>query len=466
MPTPLYDALHEFLRGGYLPFTTPGHKRNPDVADQFLLLDAPLPGGVDDLSESRGLRVAAERLAADLWGADYARFALNGSTEGNQALVLAVCRPGKPVVVSRIMHKSIFAGLVLADADPVWVRPSVDPRTGLPHAIDATALEAAFALADGATGAFIVNPTYVGACADVGALASTAHRHGAPLIVDQAWGAHLGFHPELPAHALQDGADAFVTSTHKGLPAFTQSAMVASREGRIDLGRLDEAIELLHTTSPSGTILASIDRAREILGTRGEAMIGAILPAVRSARERLAAVPGVIVLDGPPAEYDPLKLVIILHGSGADGVAIERELERKRVRFENADRETLVPQITFSDRPADIERLVDLLVAAIEAHRGEPRPAAASAGWIAMPEQAMRPRQAFFAQRESVSHARAIGRVAAEMVVPYPPGIPAIAPGEVISAEIVAALRAEAASGKRIAYCADPTLETLKVVAV
>ena len=460
--TPLADAAAAFLAAEITPFTTPGHKRAPHLVDDFLRLDLPLSSGADDLHMRSDVLGRAERLAADLWGADLCRFCGNGSTEGNQALALALGRPGDRAVVSRSTHKSVLAGLVLSGLEPVWVRPDVDPATGVPLALSPKRVAEALARAPDVCGVFLVEPSFVGVLSDVAALAELAHGSGLPLVVDQAWGAHFGFHPELPPHALAAGADAFVASSHKTLAAFTQSAFLVARGGFLDLERLDESFELLHTTSVSAAVLASLDRARMILATRGEELLGETLRLAAHARGRLAEVDGLVVVDAD----DPTKLALALPGTGADGLEVEADLFAQGIRFELANRDLLVPLLTMGDTEAGVERLCDALIASLERRRGEPRPpGAASAVWDVTPEAAMTPREAFFSSRETVDAADAAGRVAAEMVVPYPPGIPAIAPGEVVSRELVEALRESAAGGTRLSYCADPTLGTLQVVA-
>jgi arginine decarboxylase len=458
--TPLADAAAAFLADGRItPFTTPGHKRAPHLADDLLRLDLPLSSGADDLHLRSNVLGRAEALAAELWGAEACRFCVNGSTQGNQALALTLGRPGDRVVVSRTLHKSVFAGLVLAGLDPVWVRPEVDPATGLAGAVPPERV--AEALAD-ARGVFLVEPSFVGVLSDLGAIGALCRRAGVPLVVDQAWGAHLGFHPDLPPHALALGADALVTSAHKTLTAFTQGAYLLARGGTLPLARLEESFEMLHTTSPSAAILASLDRTRMLLATRGEKLLGRTLALAARARAALGEVDGLALV----ASDDATKLVLALPGTGADGLEIEADLFTEGIRLELANRDTLVPLLTVGDTDASVDRLVGALLRSLERRRGEARPpGGASAVWAVEPETALTPREAFFAPRETVPAGAAAGRVAAETVAPYPPGIPAIAPGEVVSTVLVESLREAAAGGTRLAYCADPTLATIQVVA-
>lgn len=467
--TPLAAAAEAYLDDQAIaPFTTPGHKRSPELADELLVCDLPLSGGADDLHLTGDVLGQAERLAAELWGADLCRFCLNGSTQGNQALALAAATPGEKVVVSRNLHKSLLAGLVLAGLEPVWVRPDVDPETGLALAVPLARIRDALRAAPSARAVFLVEPNFVGVMSDVAAITAIAHEAGAAVIVDQAWGAHLGFHPRLPAHTLALGADAMVTSAHKTLTGFTQSAYLFAQADRLDPARVADAFETLSTTSPSAAILATLDRTRALLAARGGELLGNTIALVAEARSRLAAIDGLTVL-GPsravPA-YDPTKLVLALPGTGADGLEVEGDLRAEGIRVELANRDTLVPLVTIGDSEESIHRLIEALERSLVRRRGAPRPAGgASAVWRVEPEVAMSPRQAFFARRETVSADRATGRVAAETVAPYPPGIPAIAPGEVVSELLLRDLREAARHGTRLAYCADPALETLQVVA-
>jgi lysine decarboxylase len=448
------------------PFVIPGHKGSTDLVGDLVAADVPMYGGVAAMRAAPAAVAAAERRAAELWGADLCRFGVAGSTQVNQAAALAVGRPGDRVVVTRAAHRSLLLGLVLAGLTPAWVWPDTDPVSGLPGHLPAEGLAAALAEHPGAVAAFVVEPGFGGGTSDVAALARAAHSAGVPLVVDQAWGAHFGFHPALPPHALAAGADALVTSAHKGLPAWTQAALLLADVDRLDAERLRRGFDACHTTSPSGTILASIDAARAVLERDGERLIGRAVGLVAAARERLRAVPGLHPVDGPPDRLDPTRLVVGLAGSGADGFAVEAELDGAGFPVELADRDTVVATVTLADTAATVEPFVEALVSAVERHRGEPRrpqpPWWLSPGWA---EAAVSPREAWFAPQETVDVARAAGRVSAEVVAPYPPGIPAVVPGEVLTADLLDALRAAAAAGVRLAHASDPQLRTVRVVA-
>ncbi len=457
---PLLDAYLAALDTGAAPFTIPGHKRNPAFG-RVVAGDLPLHGGLDSVSLSAGVLLEAERRAAALWGADVARFSVGGSTHGNQALALAVGQPGDRVVVPRTLHRSLLLGLVLAGLDPVWLPTRVDPATGLPLGCRAEDVARCLAEAPDAVAVFVVDPTYVGSVGELARVADLVHAAGLPLLVDAAWGAHLGFHPALPPHALQAGADALVTSAHKMLPAYTQAALVLARTERLDPARLQSAFEATNTTSPAGAVLASTDAARALLQLDGEVLLGEVVRLVADARARLGSVPGLTVLD----TVEPTRLVLGLAGTGADGVVVGRDLRTAGVEVEMADRDWLVPIVTLADTAASVDRLLAALVAAVARHAGPARARVVSPSWSVRPETVLGPRAAFFARAVTLPLHDAVGRVSAELVAPYPPGVPVLAPGERVTEGAVSGLLAAARAGTRIAYAADPALRTLRVVA-
>ncbi|HET6626595.1 MAG TPA: decarboxylase [Nocardioidaceae bacterium] len=459
---PLFDAYLRTVSGDRSSFTIPGHKGRPGLVGPLATWDVPLYGGLDDVKQIHGRLAEAERRAARLWGADFCRFSVGGSTHGNQALALAVTRPGEPVLVPRTLHRSLLLGLVLSGAVPVWVRPEVDPELGLPRGLRADQVAEALARQPAATAVFTGDPSYVGTVGETAAVAEVAHAHGIPLVVDAAWGAHFGFHPRLPGHALSLGADALVTSVHKALPGQSQAALVLARTDRIDAGRLDAAVEATATTSPAGSILASIDATRALLARDGESLLGALVDRVARARTALASIDGVRVLDG--AHVDPAKLVVLLPGTGADGNAVERDLVAAGLPVEMTDHDTVVPMVTLADGDAEVDTLVTAITFAVDRHRGPARPVTGAAAWAVQPLTDCSPREAYFADHRMVPAAEAVGRTSAELVAPYPPGIPVLAPGERITGAALDALLAAKASGTRIAYAADPTLATLRVV--
>jgi len=469
---PLLAAYVTAASRGDTPFCVPGHKRRALALDADLGLvtdaDVPLYAGLDTMKLTGGLLTRAEALAAELWGADWCRFSVGGATQANQALLLAAGRPGDQVVMARSIHRSVFSGLILAGLRPVWLPAHSDAATMLPLGPTAEQLAAALDAAPGAVAGWISEPSYLGTVADVGALARVAHARGVPLLVDQAWGAHFGFQADYPPHALEAGADAMVISAHKMLPAYSQAALVLAREGYLSPDRLETAFDATTTTSPAGAILASIDGARGLLASRGPLLLHRLACLVADARARLlGACPGLAVPgpgDFPPARFDPAKLVLSLAGTGADGTVVETVAQAAGVPLEMADRDTIVATVTVADTADTVGMLTDVLGGAITAGSGTPRPAATGVSWTLSAEPVVDPRTAFFAPWTAVPAEQAAGRISAELIAAYPPGVPILAPGELITPGLLDALWRQAAEGSRIAYAADPSLRTLRVL--
>jgi arginine decarboxylase len=458
---PLLDAWLRFQERPPTPFTIPGHKQRTDLVGDVVAGDVPLYAGLDTMKLSTGVLAQAEARAARLWDADFCRFSTGGATHANQAVALTLAGDGDRVVVSRTLHRSLLLGLVLAGLTPVWVRPEVDLATGLPLGVAPDTVCRALDEHPDVRAVFVGDPSYVGTVGDVAGLAVVAHEHGVPLVVDAAWAAHFGFHPDLPRHPLQLGADIMVTSAHKSLPAWSQAALVFARTNRVDAARLDAGVEATATTSPAGAMLASIDAARALLERDGERLLGEAIAATREARDRLRAIDGLVVLDGPGV--DPLKLTLVLPGTGADGNAIEQDLLAAGLPIESADRDVLVGVVSLADTSNTLNSLATAVADSIERHRGAPRVVMGHAAYTVDPVTAVPPRHAFFAPSETVPIDRAVGRISAELVAPYPPGIPALAPREEITSQTLAALEQARAAGVRIAYAADTSLATLRV---
>ena len=470
----MFEAWRAFVQSDPTPFTIPGHKRRAGALDPWLgrLLDAdvPLYGGLDSVKLTGGVLGRAEALGASLWSADWCRYSTGGSTHANQAIALALGRPGDAVIVSRTAHRSTLLALVLAGLTPVWVPPEIDPSLGVPTGISLPGLEAALEEHPNAVGVLCVEPSYLGTVSDVSRIAALAHRFDVPVVVDQAWGAHFGLAPGYPPHALAAGADVMILSAHKTLPAFSQGSVLAARTERLDADRLERAFEASNTTSPAGAVLASIDASRALMQSRlGATLLADLAAAAARLRAGLAREAGLRTL-GPerfvPGRFDPAKLVVLTAPSGHSGLILEEALLKRGIAVEMADRDTVVPLISLLDDASSLGRLeAGLVEAAAAGEAGEPRPTTVGRQWSHEAPQVLTPRQAFFANHETVTFAAAVGRVSAEVVAPYPPGVPILVPGELVTAETLEALTVTAASGARIAYAADPTLCSLQVLA-
>jgi lysine decarboxylase len=467
---PLLDAWLAARAKGLRPLQIPGHKYRytgddpalgSDRLGPLLRDDVSLQGGADDNHYSLGVLQESERLWASSVHADHARFLVGGSSQGNIAALTAVGGPGVTVAVDRTSHRSALAGLVVSGSTPVWVQPRLHPVFGLPLGVDQGELDP---LPPEVAAVFVTTPSYVGTLGDVAGLAQHAHAADRVLVVDQAWGAHLFFMSG--SGAFDQGADIATTSVHKALMGYTQTAVVAVRGSRVSADRLDRAVDLTATTSPSATLMASIDATRAVMDSHGEVEIERAVGSVAAMRARLRRIPGLVVVDDQElgAPTDPLKLTLWLPRTGVDGVALADLLWEQGNGVEAADADSIVMTMSILDEHEFCLQVADMLAALVDRLRGEPRPPAPAAHWQVVPEVVVSPREAFFAPRRRIALREAVGEVSAEQFCPYPPGVPLLAPGERVTAQIVEDIEQAGRVG-RVAYCSDPTLKTIEVLA-
>jgi lysine decarboxylase len=467
---PLLDAYLSYFEQERSPFTIPGHKQKASRLDLGLGAvvdtDIPLYGGLDEIKLTNKVLIKAEKLAADLWGADFARFSTGGSTHANQAVILALGKPGDKVALSRTAHRSVLSALVLAGLEPIWLTPDIDSTTGVPLGIPVSELERV--IPEKPVALLLTEPGYLGTLSDIGALVERAHSHEIPVIIDAAWGGHFGFHKDLPAHVLQMGADALITSVHKALPGYSASALLLAQTKYLDPVRLEQSFETTHTTSPAGAPLASIDATRALLQTRGPELLGALLENVAYFKDRVQSHFTVPIFlnpsDFPTGRFDPVKIVLRADQLGASGIAIEKSLGKRGIRVEMADQDTVVFLATLADTREDFVELGDVMIDIATSQQSQPRPSATALSWSVIPQVGISMREAYFAATEMVNVADAIGRVSADLIAPYPPGVAVIAPGEILTKQIVEGLSVSQKAGVRIAYATDPTLEKFRVV--
>ena len=438
-----------------------------------LALDIPHAGGVDTTHISRGLLREAERLAAAAYGGDDARFLVNGSTTGNLAMLLATCADGDTVIVARMLHKSLLAGLVFSGARPHYLIPAFDDERNLPLDVEPAAVAGALDIHPQAKAVVIVSPSYVGVTSNLAAIAAICHERGVPLLVDEAWGPHFHFHPDLPASAMQSGADAAVSSTHKMLAGLTQASTLVARAGLLDLERMGTIVDMVQTTSPSALIFASLDASRRQMALDGRHLLDTTLALVTRLRAALAQIDGLDVLapeiaaGRPGAGFDPTRVIVDVHGIGLTGYEAEHSLRHEHgVYVEMSDLLSVMLLVTIGDDVGLIERAVAGF-GSLTARRKLPRHAVAarSSGDLLFGHLAeLTPRQAFMAAAVPVAIDHAAGRVSAESITPYPPGIPLVAPGERLTSDIIDYLRVGIEEGMYVSGLADPAFETVRVV--
>lgn len=477
--TPIIDALQDWVTKTHAPFYTPGHKRgigiNPLLkqrwgADVFGW-DLPELPGLDNLHAPSGIIASAQALAAEVFGAQQTWFLVNGSTAGVITAILATCGEGDKIILPRNIHSSAIAGIIHAGAVPIFITPEYDRELDIAHSITPESVKFALEQHPDAVAVMVVYPTYYGACGNLAAIAEIVHSYDLPLLVDEAHGAHFGFHADLPPAALSMGADLTVQSTHKLLGALTQSSMLHVNSNRIDRDRISRSLRLLQSTSPSYLLLASLDAARQQMALDGEELMSQTIELAKIARAKISQIEGLSVFEldskTPGCKYlDPTRLTVTVTGLNLTGFAADEILiERLGVVAELPSMRHLTFIISLGNTLADIDRLVR---ASIELATNHPQDKCLELRSIELPRiltsMAITPRQADRARHLSVSIDDAVGKISAESICPYPPGIPVLIPGEIITSEAVDYLRQILDFEGEIVGCSDPDLETILIV--
>ncbi|MBI5379809.1 MAG: aminotransferase class I/II-fold pyridoxal phosphate-dependent enzyme [Nitrospirae bacterium] len=438
-------------------FHTPGHKSGKGISTRFrkyvgpkiFTIDLTTLDEVDSLQKPTGVIKEAQELAARAYGADRSFFLVNGTSGGNQAMILAACRPGDEVLVARNAHKSVITGLILCGARPVFFAPAFDEEWKVSLNVTAEKVRAAMAAHPGARTLILTSPNYYGISADLERIIPEAQARGLAVLVDEAHGPHLRFHSSLPLDALEAGADCCVQSTHKIIGGMTQASMLHLKGERVDRERLIRVLKSLQTTSPSYILMASLDLARMQMATEGEKLLTKTMQLAEEARARIAQVQGLDCFgrgafrEREIGDLDVTKLTIGVWRLGLSGYEVSQILNHRfHIQAEMADPFHVLVIVSIGDRKDDLQRLVEALrVIAREQPAGGPSDLARLSFPFLRTETMLTPQEAFFAPAAEVPLARAVGRVSAEIVTVYPPGIPLLIPGEVVSEEILTRLQ-------------------------
>jgi arginine decarboxylase len=484
--TPIIDALQEWVTKSHAPFYTPGHKRGTGMnlmlknrwGAQVFDWDLPELPGLDNLHAPSSIIESAQALAAEVFGSQQTWFLVNGSTAGIIAAILATCGEGEKIIMPRNMHSSAIAGLIHAGAVPIFVAPEYDRDWDIAHSITPASIKFALEQHPDAKAVMVVYPTYYGACGDLAAIAEIVHSYQIPLLVDEAHGAHFGFHADLPPAALAAGADLTVQSTHKLLGALTQSAMLHVNSSRIDIDRVSRALRLVQSTSPSYLLLASLDAARHQIALHGQELMSQTIELANIARTRISQIDrlSVVELDlaSPGCTHlDPTRLTVTVTGLNLTGFAADEILTDDETFTDGLGIVAELPSlrhltfiISLGNRRSDIDRLVAAFTE-LATNYAEDKPlelASIEPPDRILTEMTITPRQADRSRHLSVSISDAVGKISAESICPYPPGIPVLIPGEIITIEALDYLRSIVALGGELVGCSDPDLETVKVV--
>ena len=476
--TPLFSALRRHAAKRPVQFHIPGHKTGRAMDPEFraflgepaLSIDLINITPLDDLMHPTGIIAQAQELAAEAFGADATFFSVQGTSGAIMAMIMAVVGPGDEILVPRNIHKSVLTAIILSGARPYFLQPEVDLRFGIAHGVRVESVAAGLAAHPHVKAVLVINPTYFGVATDLRRIVEIAHAHGAAVLVDEAHGVHTYFHEDLPMSAMEAGCDIAATSVHKLGGSLTQSSILNVREGIVRARHVHAVLSMLTTTSTSYILLASLDAARRQLALSGRAMLDRAIGLAQRARRRINELSGLycfgdeVLSCSATYAFDPLKLTIRVADLGLSGYDMEQLLrEAYGIEVELSDLYNILCIITFGDD----EETVDTLLSALSdicAHHPPGRGPQPKVFSPSTPRLAMAPRDAFYADAEVVTLRDSIGRTIADMIMVYPPGIPILLPGEIVTLDNVVYIEESLHAGLPVQGPDDPTISRVRVV--
>lgn len=477
--TPLFTGLLEHAKKNPIQFHIPGHKKGTGMDPTFrefigenaLSIDLINISPLDDLHQPRGIIKQAQDLASEAFGADHTFFSVQGTSGAIMTMVMAVCGPGDKIIVPRNVHKSVMSAIVFSGATPIFIHPEIDPVLGISHGITTDTVEKALEQHPDAKGVLVINPTYFGIAADLKKIVEIAHSYSVPVLVDEAHGVHIHFHEDLPLSAMQAGADMAATSVHKLGGSMTQSSILNVREGLVSSKRVQTILSMLTTTSTSYLLLASLDVARKRLVTEGKELLDQAITLAEDTRNKINEIDGIYCVGreilGTKAtyDYDPTKLIIHVSDIGITGYDAEKWLrEVAHIEVELSDLYNILCIITPGDTEAETNQLVEALKSLVNSSKSYTEAEKLEVILPEIPVLALSPRDAFYSETEVIPLSESAGRIIAEFVMVYPPGIPIFIPGEIISEENLTYIRKNIEVGLPIQGPEDFDMNNIRVI--
>ena len=472
---PLYEALERFRKQRVVPFDVPGHKRgrgNPELVEllgeKCVGMDVNSMKPLDNLCHPVSVILEAEALAAEAFGAENAFFMVGGTTSSVQSMVLSACKAGDKIILPRNVHRSVINALVLCGAEPVYVNPKVDNRLGISQGMELCDVERAILENPTAVAVLVNNPTYYGICSNIREIVRLAHEHGMLALADEAHGTHFYFGKNLPVSAIAAGADMSAVSMHKSGGSLTQSSLLLLGKN-VSAGYVSQIINLTQTTSASYLLMSSLDISRRNLALRGESSFEKVTAMAEYARSEINGIGGYyaygreLVNGNSIYDYDVTKLSVYTRDIGLAGIEVYDLLrDEYDIQIEFGDIGNILAYISIGDRIQDIERFVGAL-SDIKRLYAKDTKGMLSNEYIA-PRVVTTPQKAFYAKKESLPLRQTRGRVCSEFVMCYPPGIPILAPGEVVTEDIIDYIEYAKEKGCSMQGTEDPTVCRLNVL--
>lgn len=476
--TPIFDALKAYVDNNTISFHVPGHKRGHGmdaefrnfVGDNVLGMDVTVFKSVDSFHNPKSVIKESQELAALAYGAKESFYCVHGTSGAIQAMIMSVVGYGEKIIVPRNIHKSVVAGIILSGSIPVYIQPEIDHKIGVALNVTCQKVRKTLEEHTDAKAVLIINPTYYGVSSDIENIANIVHEYGLPLLVDEAHGPHLRFSNKLPISAMDAGADVCCQSSHKLIGAMTQGSVIHVQGDYVSPKRVKAILNMMHTTSPSYVILASLDVARKQMATDGRGLLKKTIYLAEKSRNELNNIPGIYcfgreVLDKDGAfDFDPTKLTINCRGLGISGYKLESELiDKHNIQVEMSDLYNVLAVVTIGDSDSSLESLVSA-VEEISSRHSHVEYVDNMLTVPAIPPRVLLPRDAFYSKSRSVELEASIGLISAEMLMAYPPGIPILCQGEVITEEIVQYVKMLKFSGLDVQGTMDPNVESIQVI--
>ncbi|NBI29033.1 aminotransferase class I/II-fold pyridoxal phosphate-dependent enzyme [Chengkuizengella marina] len=477
--TPLFTSLVKHAQKKPYQFHIPGHKTGEGMDEEFkdfignnaLSIDLINIAPLDDLHQPTGIIQEAQQLAAEAFGADYTFFSVQGTSGAIMTMIMSVCGHGDKIIVPRNVHKSILSAIIFAGAKPVFIYPTMDEKLGIAHGITTQAVQRALEIHPDAKAVLVINPTYFGIAANLKEIVNIAHSYAIPVLVDEAHGVHIHFHDKLPLSAMQAGADMAATSVHKLGGSLTQSSVLNVKEGLVDAKRVQSIMSMLTTTSTSYILLASLDTARKNLAMNGAQMAEFSLSLADYARKQINEIKGFycfgeeILGSEATYDYDPTKLTIHLQGIKLSGYEVENILRDKyNIEVELSDMYNILCIITPGDTIEKINWLIESLRHLSVKHYNQNELKNLFVKTPEIPQLSLSPRDAFYADTEVIPFQESVGRIIAEFIMVYPPGIPILLPGEIVTQENIDYINEHLEVGLPIQGPEDKTIKHVKVI--
>lgn len=456
--TPIFTALSKYRNENIIHFDVPGHKKNPNcflaktMGKDLVEFDANSTKELDMLSHPIGVILESEELLADAYGCDNAFMLVNGSTFGVQTMILSACSPNDKIIVPRNVHKSVINAIILSGATPIFMQPEIDYNYGIANGVKVDNIKQTIKAHPDAKAMFIINPTYFGVTSDLRKIIKICHRHSISVLVDEAHGAHLPFHPYLPDCAMKLGADLSTASLHKTAGSLTQSSVLLHNEGLIDLNKIRSTINLMQTTSASYLLLASMDIARSHLALKGKKIFSGLLKKCAEAKIRLSKVDGISVISQDYIDkndehgiydFDDTKFVVKVNDLGLSGFQVYRIFKDEyNIQLELSESYVVLAIVGIGDTNENIDTLVDAFEDLSKRYYGKKEPFKTKiTDFFEKPKTIVLPRDAYFSPKSKIHIDDSLGQICGESIMIYPPGIPLIIPGELITAKIISSYK-------------------------